>query len=226
MNKQEARSLFMDYIYDELDEKQKNELEAFLTEHPALRDELHELQETRTMIGNIPMEEPAHKLIVVKPETGRFLEWYRNAREVLLPETALARMALAMAAVLLLTLLVGSLARVQVTSSGEGWAITFGAEPAVIEQGVDTETLNEIIELMRQENLLLASTLMEETQQQNEAQLSEAVTAILGYMEEQRRRDLQLVGRGLAEIEEENYYRYLQTNETLGELLYVINQQP
>jgi|GEM_PF-1342335 len=226
MNKQKARSHFMDYIYGELDDLQKKELEAYLAIHPDLSNELDELRDTRTMIRNIPMEESAHKLLIVRPETGQLQEWYKNAKEVLLPASALARTALAMAAILLLTLLFGSFARLQVTSTGEGWAIAFGAEPTVVQQSVDSETLNEIMELMRQENVLLLSALMEETQQQNEAQLSEAVTAILGYMEEQRRRDLQLVGRGLAEIEEENYYRYLQTNETLGELLYVINQQP
>jgi hypothetical protein len=93
------------------------------------------------------------------------------------------------------------------------------------EQGIDEVMLNEFMSRMREENLILVSTLMEETQQQNEAQLIEAVSVILEYMEAQRRHDLRLVEKGLAEIEEENYHRYIQTNETLGELLYTIHQQ-
>ena len=225
MNKKEARALFMDYLYGEMDKNKQLELEAFLEEHPNLRDELGELQETRSMIRNLPLEEPAHRLLVVSPGEGRFKTWYRDARQILLPQSALGRTTLAMAALLLIAFLFASLARVQITATDGNWAIVFGTGQPEVEQGIDEEALNEILSRMRQENLILVSTLMEETQQQNEAQLIEAVSVILEYMEAQRRQDLRLVGKGLAEIEEENYHRYIQTNETLGELLYTIHQQ-
>ncbi len=225
MNKNEARALFMDYLYDELDENKQYELETFLAEHPDLRDELGELQETRSMIRNIPLEQPAHRLLIVSPGGGRFRAWYRDAKDILLPQSAVGRSALAMAAILLITFLFASLARVQMTATDGSLAIAFGTGQIAVEQGIDEETLNEIMSRMRQENLLLVSTLMEEAQQQNEAQLIDAVSVILEYMEAQRRQDLRLVGKGLAELEEENYHRYIQTNETLGELLYTIHQQ-
>lgn len=225
MNKKEARDLFMDYLYGELDETKQLELEAFLAEHPGLRDELEELQETRNMIRNIPLEEPAHRLLVVNPGEGKFKTWYRDAKQILLPQSALGRTMLAMAALLLIAFLFASLARVQITVTDGNWAIAFGTGQPEVEQGIDEEVLNELMSGIRQENLILVSTLMEETQQHNEAQLIEAVSVILEYMEAQRRQDLRLVGKGLAEIEEENYHRYIQTNETLGELLYTIHQQ-
>jgi anti-sigma factor RsiW len=225
MNKKEARDLFMDYLYGELDDMKQHELEAFLAEHPDLRDELEELQETRSMIRNIPLEEPAHRLLVVSSGRGRFKAWCRDAKDVLLPQTATGRTSLAIAAILMIAFLVASLARVQITATDGNWVIVFGSGQADVEQGIDEVMLNEFMSRMREENLILVSTLMEETQQQNEAQLIEAVSVILEYMEAQRRQDLRLVGIGLAEIEEENYHRYIQTNETLGELLYTIHQQ-
>lgn len=225
MNKKEARILFMDYIYGEIDKNQRSKLEKHLDEHPELRDELAELQETSNIIRKIPVEEPAHRLIVVDPKDKGFSQWYRDAKVILMPKTVLAKTVLGLAAMLLIVFLFASFARFQVTSTDNGWTVAFGSAPAVIQQGVDEDVINELISQMQQENLLLISTLMEESQQQNEEQLQEAVGAILEYMQEQRRMDLQLVGRGLAEIEEENYYRYLQTNETLGELIYAIHQQ-
>ena len=35
MNHELARSLFMDYLYDEIEEEDKQRLEAYLEEHPA-----------------------------------------------------------------------------------------------------------------------------------------------------------------------------------------------
>lgn len=225
MNEKEARILFMDYIYGEIDENQRIKLENYLEGHPELKDELEELQETSNIIRKIPVKEPAHRLIVVDPKDKNSLQWYRNAITLFTPETALAKTVLGLAAMLLIAFLLASFARLQVASTDNGWTVAFGSAPAVVQQRVDEDVINELISQMRQENLLLVTTLMEESQQQNEEQLQEAVGAILEYMQEQRRRDLQLVGQGLAEIEEENYYRYLQTNETLGELIYAIHQQ-
>lgn len=225
MNEKKARLLFMDYIYEEIDQKQRNELEKYLDKHPELRQELAELQETSSMIRRIPVEKPAQRLILTEPDSGRFLQWYRNIKVIMSPQTTFSRFVFGLAAAILIVFLFATFTKLQVSATENGWMVAFGSTPAFVEHGIDEEILNELVTMMRQENLLLVSTLMEETQQQNEEQLQEAVGAILEYMQEQRRRDLQLVGRGLAEIEEENYYRYLQTNETLGELIYAIHQQ-
>ncbi len=57
---QKARSLFMDYLYGELDNEQHIEMETFLDNHPHLLEELNELRETRSMIQNIPLEDSVH----------------------------------------------------------------------------------------------------------------------------------------------------------------------
>ena len=225
MDKNDKHALLMDYLYGEIDEDRRKELEQQIKDDPDLHRELEELQQTRMMMLKIPMREPARKRLTVRTEEQGFNRWLQDVRRVFLPHSTAGRTAIAIAALFLMTFFLASVAKLQVSAHENGWAVTFGSEPPVIQQGVDTEMLDEIIVLLRQENLALASTIMEENRQQNEIYQQETVDEILRYMEQQRRNDLQLVARELAQMEEDSYYRYLQTNETIGELLYVIQQE-
>jgi hypothetical protein len=224
MNEKKAHALFMDYLYDELDSEQKKELELYLKHHPDMQDEFNELLETRNMLKNIPLEESTYQYVVIQPDKSQIGVWFDGLKQVFMPRSLYSGSVLAFISILLITLLFASVSRLQVMSNEAGWSVHFGSQPEIIQQGIDKETLNQILSAIRQENLMMVTSLVEESQLQNEIQLREAVTAILDYMDEQRSSDLQLVGRGLAEIEQENYYRYIRTNETLSELLQNISQ--
>jgi hypothetical protein len=224
MDKNTARSLFMDYLYDELDTEQRIELETFLKNNPDLLTEFNELRDTRNLIQNSPIEVPAQQYVVIPPVKDNLRSRFAEFKRLFTPQSLISRSAFAITFVLISTFLIASVAQVSLESNEAGWFVHFGPQTEMIRQGIDEDTVNELLSVLRQENILLATALIEEAQLQNEIQLREAVTAILDYMEEQRNNDLLLVGRGLAEIEQENYYRYIQTNETLSELLQNIQQ--
>ena len=224
MNEKKARSLFMDYLYDELDAEQRIELETFLENHPDLLEEFNELRETRSMIQNIPIEDPVHQYVVVQPVQENRNSWLSGLKRTLAPQSFFFRSVVGIVFLLISMFLIASVTQFNFETSEAGWSVNFGSQPEIVQYGYDKEEISEILSVLHQENMIMATALIEEAQIQNEIQLRQAVTAILEYMEEQRNNDLLLVGRGLAEIEQENYYRYILTNETLSELLQTIQQ--
>lgn len=228
MTKDEAKSLLLDYIYEEIDEERKGELERCLEEHPDLNTELDELRETLSILQNISAEAAPERVVQVNPgaerqvkpgteEEGR-LKQGAGIRPLLNLHSRWARAGLAAAAVLIAFLLVGALSDMQIRSDSEGWSLTFGAEPAVIQQGIDESDLNEIIELIRQENLLMASSLIEESQLQQEAQMQQLMISVLEYVELRREEDLTQLASGIAQVDEDSYQRFRLTSEALNGL--------
>ena len=53
MNKNEARSLIMEYLYDEMNQTDKENFEQILRESPDLQKELKEMKDTRNLLGQI-----------------------------------------------------------------------------------------------------------------------------------------------------------------------------
>jgi hypothetical protein len=225
MTKDEARILLMDYIYGELKGEAKADFEMVLENDPELQEDLRELQNTRSVLKQVPLEEPSHRLMIVKSEKTGFSGWWNDASKVLLPKSGFARTAMATAAVFMLTLMMASVLKVQITTAEQGMAITFGASAPVVQQGINEETVIALMNLIREENALLAASLIEESREKQEEQLEEVMTAFAQYFEQQRENDLRLIGRGLAQLEEETWFRHIQTSEALGELIYAINQQ-
>ncbi|MDX1671711.1 MAG: hypothetical protein R3211_05170 [Balneolaceae bacterium] len=128
MNDQLARSLFMDYLYDEISEEEKEQLEDYLREHPSMQEELQELQKTRTMLQQLPYEEPSERLLVVEPRERTFSQWLRQAGN-LLPQSAWGKTAFAMAASLVLLVMVASVAQLHIQTGSAGMEISFGQTP-------------------------------------------------------------------------------------------------
>ncbi len=259
MDKEKARSLLVDYIYDELDEQEKKSLEKLLANDEDLRRELRELKETRGILRYAPDVNPSLKpFYLAQPETSETdsvatgpvgagsssagpvgagstaagstesesqYDTVQSRIRLLMPRTWAGTFAAGMAALLLIGFLAISIAGIQVQVTEQGWSVAFGIQQPAEQQVVDEEMLDVLIDRIREENLLITSTLLEESERQQQELLNDTVESILLYMEQQRLNDLQLVHQGLAELEEDNVQRYLWTNEMLGDLIYAIQYQ-
>lgn len=219
MNEQQARSLFMDYLYDEISPDQKKELEDYLEQHPDLKQELSELEQTRAVLQKMPEPDPAEKMLVVEPEKRSFIDWWQDAKS-LLPHSAFGKTALAAAAGILLFIFVGSVAQLQISTSGNGVTISFGGIPPASE-GLTTEQADALVQQIREENAAMLADYAESIEQQNREQLQQVVT----YFEEQRMNDLQLVNQAMQELQQNTNYQLYQTNEYLSEMLQTVSYQ-
>lgn len=217
MNDQSARSLLMDYLYDEISEEQKTKLETYLKDNPELRKELDELSETRSILQQMPEVNPDKKLLVMEPREGSFSHWWQQAKH-LLPQSFLGKSALAAAAGLILFLFVGSVAQLHINSSSDGIAISMGYSPK-INHGLSKQEAEALISQIREENAAMLSEYAEAINQQNKEQLQKVVN----YFQEQRINDLQLVDQTLDELQQNTNYRLRQTNQYLGQMLQTVS---
>ncbi len=227
MNKQDARLLMMDYLYDEMSKDKKAEFEQLLEKDPGLKKELDEMSETRSLLQQIQSEESGAKLLMMNPEKGRVAARIEEIRKVLTPRSTLGKTALSLAALFLIAVLLASAAKLTVSTTGDGLTLAFGGAPVVHNQsnGLSKDEADALVQQIRQENAVLAANLIRQAQEQQNEQFEEAMIQIVDYFETQRANDLQLLGGGIAQLEEVTYNRFRQTDQTLNGLLYAISTQ-
>lgn len=217
MNNQLARSLFMDYLYDEISEEEKKKLLAYLEEHPELRQELDKLKQTRSLLQQMPAEEPDRKLLMVEPRKRSFSQWWQDAKN-LLPQTGWGKTGFAAAAAAILFIFVASAANLQFESNAQGFSLQFGDIP---EAGLTEQQAAELIQQIRQENAIMLEQYAQSINEQNQQQLQQVVQ----YFEQQRRNDLQLIDHSFTQMQENTTEQWLTTNRYLGNLLQNVNFQ-
>lgn len=225
MNKNEARSRIMEYLYDEMNQTEKENFEQVLNENPDLRKELKEMQETKNLLGQLASDNPAEQPMFLHPGSARSSNWWDGLHTALIPKTFQGRAFLAAAAVLLISFLLASFVNLTISTAGDGLTISFGSTPQTEQSGLSDEEVALLIEQVQRENAILATRLIEEAQMRQTQQFQEVMTNVVSYFEEQRMKDLRLVDNGIARLEEETYNRFRQTDEALVDLIYAINVQ-
>ncbi|MDZ7716608.1 MAG: hypothetical protein U5J95_10385 [Balneolaceae bacterium] len=217
MNKQQARILFMDYLYDEISTEDKKKLKKYLEDNPSLKEELEELQKTRSLLQKMPSEEPAQKLLMVESKDRSWKQWWHDAKS-LMPQTRWGKSALAIAASFLLMIMVGAAAEVHIQSTEAGFTISLGEQPQ-INESISEEQAEALIDQIREENAAMLNEFAKSINEQNKKQLLQVVQ----YFEEQRLNDLQLIDQNLDQVQQASHYRWRQTNEYWSELIQTVN---
>ncbi len=249
MNKQTARSLLMDFLYDEISAGDKENLKIYLDNHPGMVQELKELRKTQTLLKQMPEVKAPQKLRMMEPRSRTFGQWRQDVKTIL-PHSGWGKAALAAAACLILLLVAGSVANVQITSDRSGFTLSLGYEEQ-IEQSLSQKPENQKY-MAKQENKAAdnlqpvngvteeeaeqfittqeAETLLAKMQQQNKALLTafaqqmnrqdeEQLQQIVKYFQAQRIYDLKRIKQSLNEVQLAGAYRWHQTNRVLGEII-------
>lgn len=206
----------MDYLYGEISESEKKELESYLQENPEMQAELNRFRETRSLLQEIP--EPKHdpKIMVLANYKRSFGQWLREVRN-LFPRSAMGKAVMAVAAGILLFLFAGSVARLHIETSEAGLSISMGYTPA--QDSFTHDDAQELVKQIRQENETMLANYADKITEQNSRQLQQAIN----YFQEQRISDLQLVEQTLDELQQNTNSRIRQTNEYLGEVLQTVS---
>jgi hypothetical protein len=225
MNKNEARSLIMEYLYDEMNQTDKEKFEQILRESPDLQKELKEMQDTRNLLGQLTSPDTEEQPSLFEDRSARPDNRWNSISKTLIPGSNSGRVFLAAAAVLLISFLLASILNLTVSTTGNGVTISFGSIPQAEQSGFSDEEVALLIEQVQRENAILATQLIEQSQAKQAEQFEDVMRNVVSYFEEQRMKDLQLVDNGISRLEEETYNRFRQTDEALVDLIYAINLQ-
>lgn len=229
MNKEEVRQRLMDYLYDELPADERREVEQIIAEDPSLKKELKEMKQTRDLLQLAPDKKPQVPIIMpesVKQASTSF-EKRKKSGFAGLPSAAVT--ALSIAASFLMILLGASVADLRISSSPEGFTVGFGEVADLPEArenlNVTDEDLMRLAEQIRTENSLLISAMMNDLQDQQREQLQEAIRVLNTYYVQQREEDLTIIADGMNQLQVETAYKFLQTDETIENIIYALNNQ-
>ncbi|MCC5914770.1 MAG: hypothetical protein JJU46_10380 [Balneolaceae bacterium] len=211
MTEEKARELLMDYLYDEMDQEQRSEFEKALSRNEPLRSELAELQQTRSLLKGAELHKPILKETRKEPDEPNTRRWLPLISGVA---------ALFMGAILL------TIAYTNITvGHGDGYfTVSFG-EPVQQPAELSREDLAIVVEQIRTEHTLLAGLLIDELEQRQSEQLSEAITMLTDYYDRQRERDLMLISEGFYQLEEETESRFRERDEWVAELIVALANQ-
>ncbi|MEQ8524298.1 hypothetical protein [Gracilimonas sp.] len=223
MNKETARSLFMDYLYDELEHDQRKELETFLSQNPELKKELDALSDVRSMISHLPVQDPAEQLVMVEPNKSGLQEWWNELIGGLLPQNGFARAGFAMASILAVFVVIGAFTKMNITVGDGGFNLAFGEKQEIIQQGFTPQQVEMLLQQVREDNAVMISDAIQEAQQQQENRIEKTLVNFADYIEQQRQSDLQMISSGLYNMEETYYDRFRQTDQVLGELIQTVS---
>lgn len=209
----------MDYLYDEMDDAEKREFEKVLETDPKFKNELEELQSTRKALDTVSLDSAELKPFRFNPD--------QNSASANSPKSnskfySLMKFGMA-AAILLAGMMILAFSGVQFGKTSDGYYLAIGSQPESVQQGISEEDVMNLLTQIQQENTLLMAALAEQTQQQQTAQLEEALNLLTAYYDQRRQQDLLLIAEGLTQLEEDTYYRFLQTDETLGDIIYALS---
>lgn len=223
MNKETARSLFMDYLYDELEQDQRKELEQFLANHPELQKELDELGDVRSMLQHLPVQDPAEQLVMVEPDKSGFQDWWNELIGGLFPRSGFARAGFAMASLLIVFVVMGAFTNMNISINDNGFELAFGEKQEIIQQGFTPQQVEHLLQQVKEDNAIMISEAIQTAQQQQENRLEKTLVNFADYIEQQRQSDLQMISSGLYNMEETYYDRFRQTDQVLGELIQTVS---
>lgn len=222
MNKNDAQSRLMDYLYDEMDPDEQQRFEKTLRDNPDLQQELDEMQATRKLLQEDSDEITPKKLMLIQTDSDN----PSGSSKIFVLKTFAA-----VAATILVTFALFSFLNLQITKTERGTLISFGSAPQPVEEPASTEayiTEDEFYAMMgelQEQNNRVMATALEQTREQHQQQMENVVQTLTTYYDRRRQQDLLLVSEGLAQLEEETYYRFLQTEEAFEDLIFALNVQ-
>lgn len=224
MTKDEARELFIDYMYGGLDIDTQKELETFLLANPDVQEELESLQATRALLSFLPEQQPKEQFVMMEPEVESpgFFQQLKQSLTALKPKSGFGRLGFATVGFVFLFVITGALTDMNLSVNEGNFSLSFGEQtPAPV--GYTAAQVELIINQVQAENAALVADIVEAAQIQQESQIQETLASFASYIEEQRTSDLQLIDYSLTNLEETTYNRFVQTDQVLGEIIETVS---
>lgn len=225
MTKDDARNLFMDCLYGELDAEQTRNLELFISKHEDLKQEFEELSGTRSLLQHLPVQSPVEQLVIMEHEKESAKtsgNWWSTLTSLLLPQSNFGRTGFAMATFVFLFFMMGAFTNMNFSVGDGGVNLTFG-EVAPVQTGYTASQVEMIINQVQQENAQLINEYVLAAQEQQEVQFQQTLSTFAQYFDDQRESDLELFNYSLTSLEETTYNRFQQTDQVLGEIIQTVS---
>lgn len=216
MKCEQIRAVMMDYLYDELSNK---DCEAFITHLDQCDECRKEVESLKTTSGILQQwEDVEHdiRLIVVKEKTfsfDKFKEFLNN--HLLKPK----KLALGFAGAFSVVFLFLALANTEISMNNGNFNMRMGFFDRH-EKQVNTGIANssQLVEDLVRENFLLTRSLIEQSEARQQQELAFVLSSFKKGVDLQRYQDLKLIQYGLKDFQKNTYLQFREIDNTLNVL--------
>ena len=218
MKCEEFKTLIVDYIYDEISEKDREKLEKHLEHCSSCLAEFNEFKKTSGVLQQWEDEESDVNLTF---ETNK-KRWFSDLWEKVQIGSTVRGMGLAFASVLILL----SLANTKIQYKEGDFTFEMGFRKSQ-QAEIPSEMIMTKADLdqLKMENLAMISNLMQDYSKQNKVETVSLVNEYYKEIENKRKTDLQLVSGAIEKIHYGAEERINQTDRTLNDLIRYVNMQ-
>lgn len=219
----DLKPLFMDFVYDEISDEDRQLLMAHLSTCESCQREMESLKQTSHILQQWEDVDPDFNVVMVTEKESRLNRLTVGVRR-LLPKKKKIAYGFAYLAVAVFLLL--AIANTQISYRRGEFDLRMGlfSKPSS-RQNADRYLTREFVEQLQQENYYLMTSLIEQTEAKQRKEMASAILQLRQDFERKRLEDLNLVGVGLNNIEQQTIRQLRKTDNSLNELIRYIHAQ-
>ncbi len=218
--------LIIDFIYHEISDQGRETLQAHLLKCASCREELEALKSTSQILQKWEDVTPNFNLVMVSEKVNWVESIKKKLRQLLpTPKKAIRGLAYGVAAIVLLL----ALTNTEISYQAGNFKMSFGLFSKQTAAKPNEETVianNQLVEKLRQENYYLMKTLIEQSEARQRKEWQTSLVQLNQNFEQRRLQDLNLIGLGLNDIEQNTYKKLQRIDNSLNELFRPVNAQP
>jgi len=223
MKCKEMKPLLMDFIYDEISEADRRFFESHISQCESCQKELASLQKTSTILQQWEDVDPNFNVVMIAEKSSWVSLVKQRLRQLIpTPKKIGYGAAYAIAGIFLIL----AIANTEVTYRQGEFKINMGlfSRPS---SKVQPEKLltQEFLDQWRKENYYLMSSLIQQSEQRQRKERASDMLQLRQDFARQRIEDLNLVGLGLDNIEQNTVRQLRKTDNNMNELIQLINAQ-
>lgn len=224
MNCNQIQPLFMDFLYDEISDDDRQMVQAHLSECDSCQRELDSLRKTSQLLQQWEEVDPDFNVVMVTEKVswfGRLKGWVTK----LLPRPK--KIVYGLAYSLVGVLLVLAVANTEIVYRQGEFNVRMGlfSKPTPL-QTTDNLATQQLLEQLQKDNYILMNSLIQQSETRQRKEIASALIQLRQDVERQRVEDLSLVGFGLDNVEKNTVRQMRKTDNSLNELIRLINAQP
>lgn len=224
MSCKDMQSLLMDFLYDEISDADRELFLAHLADCKSCQQDYISLKRTSSILQEWEDVNPDFNIIVVN-EKSHWANYLKDLLAKLIPRPK--KLAYGVIGSLVGIFLLLAAANTEISYQQQEFKLRLGLfQKPVNAAKTDNLATQRLIEQLQQENYLLMTSLIQQSEARQRKEMSAAMIQLRQDIERQRIEDLNLVGFGLENIERNTYHRIQKTDNSLNEFIRLINAQP
>lgn len=223
MKCEEVRPFLIDMLYDEISEEDKKSVQAHLIHCKKCREEFSSLKSTSNILQTWEEVDPQFKLVLVT-ETESWVNRLKEFFGKIIPRPVLGlrKFGYALAGVFLVL----AIANTEVSYQNGNFRVRvalFSSKQQAAPAALTTAQTEALIKKIQQENYYLTKSLIAQSEARLRNEWAASLTTLNKTYEQQRLKDLQLIGSGMVNLEKNTFQRIKNTNNSINELLRYIS---